>query len=409
MKKTLIAAAVTTAFAGSAMAQVTVSGKLDYGYSDVKSTSTANVTTKTSSGVGDQQSGWDSSRINFGATEDLGGGMKAGMQIQQGLSTATTTNRDTFVFVEGGFGRLQVGFQDPAIQSAFGGFGVTGTTNGAGTLDSGSHDVLSGDFGTGSFTRQNGVRYQSPSFNGFTAAVDYSNDAVSVSDVSGKNGADMHAVTLNYKAGPLSFVVASGQVKTKIAATNGVTGQAWFFNSTSNFTLSQTTATTSVAGQAANVAQYAGAAAQATGVTPFGIVTSAGTTAVASSERKAKLNIVGAAYDFGVANVKASYVTRKDDTAGAQQSDISGYTVGLNVPIGNLRLFASAYDASDDRTTAATDDRDLKGNQFGLTYSFSKRTLAYLYTGKNEATVNSTGANAASKIEGTYFGLSHTF
>lgn len=409
MKKTLIAAAVATAFAGSAMAQVTVSGKLDYGYSTVKSTSTANVTTKTSKGAGDQQSGWDSSRINFGATEDLGGGMKAGMQIQQGLSTASPTNRDTFVFVEGGFGRLQVGFQDPAIQSAFGGFGVTGTTNGAGSLDSGSHDLLAGNFGTGSFTRQNGVRYHTPSFNGFTAAVDYSNDAVDASNVAGKSGADMHAVTLNYKAGPLSFVVATGQVKTKIAATNAVVGQAWFFNSTSNFTLSQSTGTTSVAGQAANVADYAGAAAQAVGVTPFGIVTSAGTTAAASSERKAKLNIIGAAYNLGVANVKATYVTRKDDTAGVTQSDISGYTLGLNVPLGNVRLFASYYDATDDRTISATDDRDLKGNQFGVTYAFSKRTLAYLYTGENKAVVQSTGANAVNKIEGTYFGLSHTF
>jgi len=102
MKKTLIALAVLAA-SGASFAQVTITGSLAMGY---KATSTA--ATGDASGFG-----VDTSEINFMATEDLGGGMKA--TAKMGLAGAdrsgesgngTVGGRDASLVLTGGFGAV---------------------------------------------------------------------------------------------------------------------------------------------------------------------------------------------------------------------------------------------------------------------------------------------------------------
>ena len=81
MKKTLVAVAAVAAFAG-AQAEVTLSGALDYGLTQVK----------TGSASKQQYTGGDSNQFNnirFTAGEDLGGGMKVGATYDLGLEYST--------------------------------------------------------------------------------------------------------------------------------------------------------------------------------------------------------------------------------------------------------------------------------------------------------------------------------
>ena len=418
MKKQLVAAAVATAFAGPAMAQATLSGVLDFGHTDTKQT-VGTTTTKVGQSAGEGFNAWTTSRINFSATEDLGGGLKAGANVQMGLAASGSTSgsdRDTFLTLSGGFGAASIGTRETAMNTAADRFLVSGTTNGFGTLSASGHDVMAGTAGApnateaanrrGNFTRQKGLQFQTPPFNVFQTTVDYSNDSSEDSTFAGKAGASMTALTLSYNAGPLSFVVASGEVKTKRAVT-GTRARAFFFNSTVNGTGYQTTAIDATVGTSltfSDIASYTntrgGTMPNGDGVT-LGVVTSAGVTAI-NEEFKAKTNLLGVSYNLGVAEVKVAHITRKDDNSisGVTSSDLKATTVGVAVPLGSVRLFASAYDGKDDRATGASDDINMDGNQFGLTYSMSKRTMLYVYTGKNDKKA-ATGGTIVQKIDGT--------
>lgn len=108
MKKSLIALSVLAAFAGSAMAQssVTIYGKIDVGVGKPSSTEDKMVMDPTGS------------RIAFKGVEDLGGGMKALFAMEHRFSPDDGTsassafwNGYSFVALEGGFGRVSLGRQ----------------------------------------------------------------------------------------------------------------------------------------------------------------------------------------------------------------------------------------------------------------------------------------------------------
>jgi len=108
MKKSLVALAVLAA-SGAAMAQssVTLFGIVDAGYANIK----ANGTSK--SGI--TNSGYNSSRIGFRGTEDLGGGLKAEFWLEgalandDGNASGLNFQRRSTVSVVGGFGEVRIG------------------------------------------------------------------------------------------------------------------------------------------------------------------------------------------------------------------------------------------------------------------------------------------------------------
>jgi len=107
MKKSLLALAALTAFAGAASAQssVTIGGKMDIGVGKAIGSS--------DKGVIDAAG----SRLNFGAVEDLGGGLKAVFGIEHrlnpddGASSSGTNfwNGYSWAGLQGGFGRVMLG------------------------------------------------------------------------------------------------------------------------------------------------------------------------------------------------------------------------------------------------------------------------------------------------------------
>ena len=106
MKRTLIVAAIVTLATGAAMAQssVTIYGRL-------------NLTLERQDLNGTKLSKMEnnSSRIGFKGTEDLGGGLKAGFQLEHGFSPDTGTaaaqfwGRQSEVNLSGGFGMVRLG------------------------------------------------------------------------------------------------------------------------------------------------------------------------------------------------------------------------------------------------------------------------------------------------------------
>jgi len=150
MKKTLLALAALTAFAGVASAQssVTLFGVVDV---NARSTKVASTTTKSLS-----TDGMGSSRLGFRGVEDLGGGMRAGFWLESGLAadvgaqggsngiSTVTFNRRATVSLMGGFGELRLGrdytasFWNYTVFDPFGTNGVGAVSAVVSTLGSGA-------------------------------------------------------------------------------------------------------------------------------------------------------------------------------------------------------------------------------------------------------------------------------
>lgn len=113
MKKTLLALAVTGSFAASVHAQtnVTIYGVVDMALVRTDNGSTTNTTLDSG-----RQSG---SRLGFKGTEDLGGGLSAIFQLENGFNADTGAqsdatrlfNRQAWVGLSGGFGKVKAGRQ----------------------------------------------------------------------------------------------------------------------------------------------------------------------------------------------------------------------------------------------------------------------------------------------------------
>ena len=110
MKRSIFLAAVATLAAGSALAQssVTVYGRLNVTAERLRSN---NQTTFVLNN--------NASRIGFKGVEDMGGGLKASFLIESGFSpdtgaaSATFWGRESWVGLEGGFGKVRLGNMGP--------------------------------------------------------------------------------------------------------------------------------------------------------------------------------------------------------------------------------------------------------------------------------------------------------
>ncbi|QHE77615.1 porin [Hydrogenophaga sp. PBL-H3] len=217
MKKSLIALAILGSVAGVAQAQSTVTL---YGIADVwlgseKDGLNAKSVAKVNSG------GFNGSRFGLTGSEDLGGGLKAVFKLEQGFAIDTGTQsaagtafgRQAYVGLAGGFGTVTFGNVWSSMDD------VLGASNGA--FDSAfSPAGLVNGVNTSYVDRpKNAIKYQSPSFGGFSGGFTYGldeNTAVSQ---------DVVDFSLSYGAGPVgvnfAYQVQNGVTDTKLTHLGG--------------------------------------------------------------------------------------------------------------------------------------------------------------------------------------------
>ena len=219
--KQLIAVAAM-ALSGAAMAQssVTVYGRLDASIGSAKvgnitnGAGPSNVTQMFSNNI-------TTSRLGFRGTEDLGGGLSALFIIETGLvpdapSATSLGNRAAVVGLSGGFGTIKLGRHDTSFDD------IRDLSTSSNLWDSGhlasTESILGADangavpafFGVGGGTgttnaladygdrANNQIRYESPSFNGFSLGASHG-----FGEATKPAKSDVTAFNLRYKAGDL--------------------------------------------------------------------------------------------------------------------------------------------------------------------------------------------------------------
>ena len=365
MKKSMLALAALTAFAGAASAQssVTIWGIVDATYA----IGNGSLTDRTRL----HNSGYNSSRLGFRGVEDMGGGSRAGFWLEAGVNNddgsfgttntnnqgtgasgggGMTFNRRSTVSLGGGWGELRLGrdytphFWNHTVYDPFGtnGVGASQVLNGAtgGSNLGGPTTVRASN----SIAYLYGMGFNGNSLgpgNGFHAFVQmYRGEMPSGAATS--NDGNGFSMRLGYDAGPLSVAFANGS--TKYAA---------------------------------------------------GKVTTTG---------------IGGSYNLGVAKISALW--NKDKVAGGKTG--SGTLLGANVPMGTneIRIAMSNY-----KTELATGAADGKANKFALGYvaNMSKRTALYATyarvsnSGTSAQALNAATTAAGGSSTGMDFGIRHAF
>lgn len=212
-KKNLVAAAALLALVGAAQAQSSVKlyGYLEAGVGSFKAAGGKTIGQVTS---GDMMTSF----IGLSGAEDLGGGLKAEFVLESfvgGDTGGNVTNqaggfwsRGSWVGLSGGFGKVALGQYDTPLFVAglsYNPFGSSWTYSptmrhfyNLGSLSASSRLALNRT-DTGSV---NSVSYDSPSFGGLTASLQYS-----LKESSAGTDSNSYGVGLAYNAGPLSAML----------------------------------------------------------------------------------------------------------------------------------------------------------------------------------------------------------
>ena len=213
MKKTLAAVAVLGAFAGSALAaDVQLYGIIDEGFAyshvDVDGYGNDRDSFLMESGM---QSG---SRFGFKGTEDLGNGLTVGFILENGFSADTGAENDLFfdressLFIEGGFGKLAVGHIGSFNQGQ-GSWSLIGRLTAFGT-SFGNYAAQAGNVFASSTRYDNMIAYQTPDFAGFKVYAMYGMGSNGVENESGSDR--YYGIAATYDNGPVALYGAVDSV-----------------------------------------------------------------------------------------------------------------------------------------------------------------------------------------------------
>ena len=349
-KKAIIAVAMA-AVTGSAMADVTVGGKVEQQQR------------KNEAG---EWSGWSDVRLTVSGSEDLGNGMSGFFKFQEEIglrSGAGAQQYDQLVGLKSGAGTLIMGKVEDFTESKV--MSMTDKTMGANGVEIGAN-----------LGRNEGaIAYVSPSFSGLTVGV--AGYALSASG-GDQDAFDAVDLGLMYSNGPLSVNVA-------------------FENDKRAATAATTTKTTALA--TLNTAEIAYATA--------GVPNAAQTTTILAARQAyadAAANAaafdsgdstsIGASYAAGDLTVAATQQMTSYDTAGKADEDDTSIAVTYNM--GNNKVVVGW---NDNETSAGATVTDTNSNVIELQHSFSKTTAAYVQFYNTDVAAGDT----------TSFGLQHSF
>ncbi len=222
MQKSLIALAALATLSGAALAQssVTIYGRLDasVGANKAGAPGTARSVSQLESGL------LTTSRLGFRGTEDLGGGMRAIFQLEGALNVDNGTSngfrfdRMSIVGLQAGFGTVKLGRHDTAFDD------IRDITVSSALWDSefspskiayanSVGGVAVGHVADYSSRADNQIRYESPTFGGFTAGLSYGLD-----EQAAPVKRDVTAFNLRYRAGGLDAGLGYQEQNNEVSA-----------------------------------------------------------------------------------------------------------------------------------------------------------------------------------------------
>lgn len=358
MKKSLIALAVLGSVAGVAQAQSTVTL---YGLADVWVGSTK--ATVTSGGVSTSArttrvdgAGFNTSRFGLKGSEDLGGGLKANFQLEQGYNSDTGTvgatgfafNRQAWVGLSGGFGEVQVGRVWTSYDD----------------IRSSANDTFNANIASSFSTwigyndrTNNGIKYLTPSFGGISGSVTYALGEDKNTSTNGKDN-NLLSVGVQYAGGPV-FVGFAHQTEK-----SGTTTKL-------------------------------GAAGTLGGLIPDGT--------------KVAYNLLNGSYDLGVVKLLAGFNQAKaTEPATPGFLKASEFFFGVEAPLSSALSVAGGVSQSKIKDDTGP---QLKGTGFSIAakYALSKRTFTYAALTQTKFKDNTGATSDSAKSQLLAVGVNHSF
>ena len=375
MKKTLIAVAALSAMAASAMAaNVTAYGTADLGlwfqntktsgYTGIDATKNGTVRKTT------MESGLNStSKFGLKGEEDLGS-YKVGFNYEGAISAdtgkSTLFERLAVLKVTGAFGALQAGRMGAITGGTNGGVMTAGMAGTGTSFKAGGAEAL---MITETSRINNGIQYKTPSFAGFTAAVQYS---LGTTDNGNLHNSDTFgAVTLQYSNSGLNIGVGFDQTKPANRKSLRNTHQPRTILGYVNY--------------------------------DFGVATAY----LGYQYNEHKFVAPGSTYT-GLGIKVAEVTDTNKPTQNAERSDYTSnvVTVAAKIPVAGGNLFPQVgYFKAEDKANAAMDD--IKGFNVAATYTYalSKRTTLW----GSAAYVQAKQDNVKGKYTSAMAGMTHQF
>jgi predicted porin len=369
MKKTLVAlAALATVGAAFAQSTVTLYGKIDWHIQNATQETAGVKTAAGNVGLQVNSAGLSGSRWGMKGSEDLGGGMKAIFDLQNGFNVDTggaaqgglLFGRQAYAGLSGGFGTLTAGRQYSPIDTVWGTYDGQGYT---------SNSAMNYAWNKGTHAEpgriDSSLLYTTPSMGGFSAQFMYA-PGENKNPVTRQSAGSYTGFLVGYANGPVGVHLGYENIKTTTG--NNAAGA-----------LAGTTSTT-------------------TGVFTPSVATVAGSSSLRDWT-------VGASFDLGVAKLYGGYQSATQ-TGG---NDDKGWMLGVSAPVGPVSVNFGYARETHDVTGRAFDG---KSTAFGgqVVYALSKRTNVYadFLSGKTRAAAVAAGA-ATTKNAVYGVGMRHDF
>ncbi|MBU3604341.1 porin [Polynucleobacter sp. AP-Kaivos-20-H2] len=424
MKKSLLALAAMTAFAGAAQAQssVTVYGILDVGYAGGKATDTSATGVKTVTNVSQfGQSQESSSRLGFKGTEDLGGGSSAFFTVELGLNPESANisggsvpfdkwqqtsnnpgsavdNRQSFAGLKkNGIGQFAFGrqytviFQEAAKTDPTQLANVQGNViyQGSTTIKPAAGSMQYGE----SFTNRadNALTAGTDTFAGFQGNAFYALANTNLTDTGAANTGNQnwngYGLNANYTWHNLYATVAYQSFKTQV--NNGINASA------ANLSIN--------------------------GAGPTGGQLTAAGALIPAVQISDKQTYVAGTYDFGILKAYAQWIGRKIQndytstvaTAAGAQLNRTAQAIGVRSYITpTIEAYGQLGNGKWTGPVAATGtpaSASFVGWQVGSNYYLSKRTNLYAIYGSTNTSQSTVIAGSGASANQYAVGLRHTF
>ncbi|MCW2311882.1 porin [Rhodoferax antarcticus] len=371
MKKSLIALAVLAASGASfAQSSVTLYGVADLWLGSSKLSGSFDGDSASLRTTALNSGGVATSRFGFKGSEDLGGGLKANFQLEQGINLDTGAqqapgsafSRQSWVGLSGGFGEVQLGKVWTSYDDARSSANDTFNANIASSFST----WLAYEDRT-----NNSIKYITPNFGGFSGSFTYSLGEDKTAD---NSASDIMSLGAQYAAGPLMVNFAHQSQKQKGANAK--------FSAVPGF----------IAGLVFD-GQTIGADILAE-VSP-------------NVDGKTTYNLINGSYDLGMVKLVAGYNQVKqslDEVDGSAKA--KEYNLGFEAPLAANLKVGAGYSQSKVEVDGF-DAFKTTGYSAAVLYSLSKRTT--LYGALTQTKLKSDDSTFSVKSQLYAVGVNHSF